>query len=361
MSRLDTWIEIGTIVLLIYFFVKDPVGLLYGMFVRPFVGTAREAPPRPVEAPQTDTPPTPSHAAIVGATAAPLALAAYHGLPTEDWLDRLNDQPDRVPHLAVAGPSGSGKTFLVLAALAERPGRHIVCTPKGERQDAWGGIPAHRLLVTTEQLSWAPISTAINAIYREMLRRNAENSEVDGDWITLVIDEFSTVIHKCPDACEQVLDLVTMGRSARIRVVILATETNVKAWGWEGRGEARNNVLFVACEEDTHRAWVSRWGKAAQEIDTSEVPSMVAVADLRARVWVPALPLPANQSAIRAQLGTNEQNSNGRARALEDEIKRRTWAGESTRAIREALNCDYNYVCEVARQARQERETANAA
>jgi hypothetical protein len=173
----------------------------------------------------------------------------------------------------------------VLATLATRPGRIVICTPKSQRADPWGGFPAVRL--RREDMSFVPIAVAINAVYREMLRRNAAEADVEDDWLTLVVDEYSTVIGKIPEASSQVLDLVTMGRSSRIRVVLLATELNVKAWGWEGRGEARHNCLFVECEEETHRAVMFRWGKAREPIDTVRIPGLAERAKLAERAWAP--------------------------------------------------------------------------
>lgn len=204
-------------------------------------------------------------------------------LPLLTWLARANLYPDKTPHLAVTGPSGSGKTTLVLAILDDRPGTFVICTPKSKKTDPWGGFPATRL--RKSDMSFEPIGAAIMSVYNEMLRRNAHDADVEEDWITLVIDEYSTVIGKLPKLKEIVLDMVTLGRSSRIRIVILATETNVEAWGWKGRGEARHNCLFIECEEDTHRAWMYRWEKPRAEVDTALVYSIAASADLSERAW----------------------------------------------------------------------------
>jgi hypothetical protein len=219
-----------------------------------------------------------------------------------DWLDLINDQPDKVPHLACTGPSGSGKTTLILAALSRRPGRLVVCTPKSRRDDPWGGITAIRL--RKQDMSFVLIANAILAVHAEMLRRNTADDDAPADeWLTLVVDEYSTVIGKMPELKETVLDLVTMGRSVRIRVVLLATETNVKAWGWEGRGEARHNVLFVECEEDTRRAVAYRWGKTRRQLDTRAVYPLAQAAILAGREWRPARrPDPAADAGTLAAL-----------------------------------------------------------
>lgn len=205
-------------------------------------------------------------------------------LSVRQWLNVLNHQPDRVPHVAAAGASGSGKTTLILAALHDRPGRFLIVTPKSRRADPWGGLPVVRL--RREDMSFEPIGAAVEAVYQEMLRRNAVDADVDDDWLTLIIDEFSTVIGKLPDLKERVLDMVTLGRSSRIRLILLATETNVKAWGWEGRGEARHNVVFVECEED-HSAALYRWGRPHHAMDTDMVPLLASRPLPLARWWTP--------------------------------------------------------------------------
>lgn len=201
------------------------------------------------------------------------------------WLQRANNMPDKTPHMAVVGPSGSGKSQLVLAILATRLGRITICTPKSQRADPWGGFPAVRL--RRNDMSFEPIAEAISAVYNEMLRRNAADADVEDDWLTLVIDELSTVTGKIPESAGQILDLVTMGRSCRIRVILIATEANVKAWGWEGRSEARHNCLFVECQEDTYRAWMYRWGKEREEIATDRVLKLAQSAQLESRAWTP--------------------------------------------------------------------------
>ena len=224
---------------------------------------------------------------VGGATKEPQILAI------RQWIDRANNQPDRSPHLAFIGPSGSGKSTLMLATLHERPGRMIIITPKNAQDDPWGGFPAVRLAADGKTISFEPLKAAILSVYSEMIRRSALGFDPN-DWLTLVIDEFSTVIGKFPELKEVILDILTLGRSTRIRLIIGAVESNVKAWGWEGRGEARNSVLFIECDldEETEQrtAIMYRWGKEKQapQLDTRNAKRL-ADQPFRAVQWEPEL------------------------------------------------------------------------
>lgn len=228
-------------------------------------------------------------APVIYAPPAPDFLPSDH-TPIREWMGRINHQPDKTPHLAVTGPSGSGKTTFVLSVLADRPGRLVIATPKAQRTDPWGGFPAVRL--NAADMSYAPLGSAIKAVYAEMLRRNAQNSETTDDWLTLAIDDYSTVVGELPDLKPTILRMLTLGRSVRIRLVIIDTETNVKAWGIEGRGEARNNLIYVELEEDTHAARMFRWKERERPatLDVAAVPGIVAQARLTGRAWLPSAP-----------------------------------------------------------------------
>jgi energy-coupling factor transporter ATP-binding protein EcfA2 len=216
--------------------------------------------------------------------AAPLALRT--------WLDKANHTPDKNPHLVATGPSGSGKTTLIMALLADRPGQFVICTPKHADDDPWGGFPAVRPAVVDGRFSFDAIKAAASAVYQEMLRRNTQGSR-GAEWLTLVLDDYGILIGKIPELSEWVLDMVALGRSVRVRIVLLSTETNVKAWGWEGRSEARESCLWIECEEDTRRAVMYRWSKRkqAQEIDTTPLYELAQRARLAGRVWPGLVPV----------------------------------------------------------------------
>jgi hypothetical protein len=177
-------------------------------------------------------------------------------LPAADWLSWANDD-ESAPHLGVIGPTRSGKTTFVLATLARRKGTLVITTPKAKDTDPWGGFPAVRLLIDLEAraVNWKPIACAIAQVHFEMLRRNAENTIAREDWLTLIIDEFGSTIAAAPEVRQHVLDLWLMGASSKIRLIVLAPEVNVKAWGIEGRGDARE----ICCSLGLRVTAVCRW------------------------------------------------------------------------------------------------------
>jgi hypothetical protein len=212
--------------------------------------------PRQALARPSTTAPTSAHVvAQVGASVV---------LPLRAWLDWVNNQPDRVPHLAAKGPSGSGKTTLVMAVLADRPGKVLICTPKHARDDSWGGAPAVRL---TADLSFDAIETTLRAVHHEVKRRNVAGFDA---WLTVVLDDYPWIAQECPSASKVVTLVGNMGRSVRVRLILLAQTATVKAWGFEGNGEARANFVFLDVADD-HTAVLYRWGKPPEPIDTSRV------------------------------------------------------------------------------------------
>lgn len=207
-------------------------------------------------------PPVRKPASAVSAPERAPAITTPRMLTLREWLDRVNNQPDRVPHIAAKGPSGSGKTTLILATLIDRPGQVLICTPKNAKDDPWGGAPAVRL---TSDLSFDAIEAALCAVHQEVKRRNVEGFD---EWLTVVIDDYPWIAQDCPSAAKIVTLVGNMGRSVRVRLILLAQTSTVKSWGFEGNGEARANFVFVDLEED-HSAVLYRWGKQPEPIDTS--------------------------------------------------------------------------------------------
>lgn len=224
-----------------------------------------------------------------GATVA-LESAELPPLTPREWLAWANDD-ETAPHLGVVGPTRAGKTTLVLAALGRRKGDLVIATPKSKETDPWGGFPAVRLHfdLATQSADFAPLADVVRQTHREMLRRNAESTIGQEDWLTVVLDEYSTLVSKRPEVRQWVIDLWTMGASAKIRVVVVAPEINVRAWGIEGRGDVRENLIFarVAPDRSAHLFRIDGQGKpiSPRRLDTRTVKQLADQAVLSFRVW----------------------------------------------------------------------------
>lgn len=221
---------------------------------------------------ETEAPPIRSLPYPAGTPHAPEPIA----VPLRTWLDRVNNQPDKVPHIAATGYTGSGKTTLVTAVLSDRPGQLAIFTPK--RDDYWGGA---QFVTLDDDLSFQSIARGLEAVYEELKRRNVQPST---DWLTVVIDDYPWIAKECKRASDIVTIVGNMGRSVRVRLVLLAQQRTVKAWGFEGNGEARANFVFLDIDE-SHHATIARWGKDPEPIDTRYVKHLADRARLIGREW----------------------------------------------------------------------------
>lgn|SRR5574342_64785 len=211
-------------------------------------------------------------------------------LTSREWLAWANDD-ETAPHLGAIGPTRAGKTTLVLAALSRRKGDLVIATPKSKETDLWGNFPAVRMHfnLETQDADFAPLADVVRQAHREMLRRNAEQTIGQEDWLTVVLDEYSTLVSKRPEVRQWVIDLWTMGASAKIRVVVVAPEVNVRAWGIEGRGDVRENLIFarVAPDRTAQLFRIDGQGRpiAPRRIDTRHVKQLADQAVLSFRAW----------------------------------------------------------------------------
>lgn len=312
------------------------------LFLLPGLRTFATTASSPPEATSATLPPA------VGPTVALSSPPAKQPLRAAQWLGAVNDDLT-APHLGVVGPTRLGKTTFVLAALGRRAGRQVITTPKSSDVDPWSGAAAHRLRfdLDARAVDWQPIAGAISGVHFEMLQRNATNRAKDAEPITLVIDELSTTLANCDKATrQQVLELLNMGAGAGIRLVLIDPEINVKAWGIEGRGDIRGNLIFARVEDG--RRWLlgrlDQAGRMADPapLDTAEVVLLAEQAGLAGREWVGVClsPLGAD-SAQQTQTNGTHTAVNGTNDAEERIKKYMMWreAGikkEQGRAIRQA-------------------------
>lgn len=213
------------------------------------------------------------------------------------WLGEVNDNATK-PMLGIVGATQLGKSTMALAAMGRRAGHVVVATPKPKEEDAWNGATAHRLSIdlATRRVDWTPIIRAIDGVHYEMLRRKAQG-DTRADQLTLVIDEYSTILRNAPKQTrDQVIELWSMGASSRIRVIVIAPEVNAKAWGIEGQRDLLDNLVFLRVEDG--RRWsIGRLDPNGrlidpQPCDTTPLRQLATEAQLVGREWQPATPPP---------------------------------------------------------------------
>jgi hypothetical protein len=207
-----------------------------------------------------------------------------------EWLHTLNADAT-VPMVGVIGATRLGKTTLVLVLLRSRAGSFMITTPKARSTDPWGGFDAVRLRMDLGRrgVDWGPIARAIADVHFEMIRRNALDTIAQEQPITLVIDELTTTLAAVPALTPKVIDLWTMGASAKVFLIVIATDVNVRGWKIEGRRDVIDNLVFAKVEPG--RLWslgrIDPNGRLInpRRMDTSALLRLAAQVDLRGRRW----------------------------------------------------------------------------
>jgi energy-coupling factor transporter ATP-binding protein EcfA2 len=169
-------------------------------------------------------------------------------LSLKHWLRLLNDQPDQVPHVLIAGKSGSGKTTLARALLAHRRGEVVILHPKSTEDD-WA--PLEWYTVDTDG-TFTTIAGILGDLYAELQQRPAGVPQ-----LTVVLDDVSAIAQdKTSKASYQqfVKAAARLGRSKRVRLLMLAHETTAQAVGLPGEVALLENFSRVNVERHSHQA-----------------------------------------------------------------------------------------------------------
>lgn len=245
-------------------------------------------------------------------------------MPLRSMLAYINSQPDRVPHLAIIGPSGSGKTTLATVVLSDRPGLVIVLTAK--EGDTWGGLP---YVGIDDDATYKTAQETFEGLDQEVKARllQTKHGQAAAEWLTVVLDDFSTLQNECPIAPSVVKLVARLGRSLRVRLIMLSDSALVKAIGLEGEGETRSNFAFVRLE---------RGHGAMLEIEGMQRPVDIRGADriavdLSNRSW--SVPVPVGVP-ISAGNGTGTGNGAGNEVSIEvlRALRSAGWTREQARA-----------------------------
>ncbi|NJL06347.1 MAG: AAA family ATPase [Chloroflexaceae bacterium] len=206
-------------------------------------------------------------------------------LAQRDWLDRVNNQPDLAPHLLIVGKSGSGKSTLARAILSSRRGLLAIVTPKFEEAEAWA-VP---LVTIDPDASFSTINATLKALYSTLLQRTQADTP-----ITIVLDDYTILANdrQCKDACAQLVQAVArLGRSKRVRLLLLTHETTAAATATNGQHALLENFTRIDCERYTHRATLV-WDDVRYELDTRNVPALAQRGLAHLATWQPPAPPP---------------------------------------------------------------------
>ena len=162
-----------------------------------------------------------------------------------DW-HRLNTDYNDFPHLFLLGKTGAGKSYVSDRLVRFLNGYCIVISPKKMPADFQG------LQVVGLPYDYRAIHRALVALEKLMVEREAEMQRTgftDFQPINVILDELPVSSSGCKDLDLDLLKplkaLIRAGRTSKIRLIILAQGSEVKALGIEGEGGLRDSLTYV--------------------------------------------------------------------------------------------------------------------
>jgi len=162
-----------------------------------------------------------------------------------DW-HRLNTDYNDFPHLFLLGKTGAGKSYVSDRLVRFLNGYCIVISPKKMPTDFQG------LQVVGLPYDYHSIHRALVALEKLMVEREAEMQRTgftDFQPINVILDELPVSSSGCKDLDLDLLKplktLIRAGRTSKIRLIILAQGSEVKALGIEGEGGLRDSLTYV--------------------------------------------------------------------------------------------------------------------
>jgi len=164
----------------------------------------------------------------------------------------VNDHPDEAPHTLVVGTSGTGKTTLAQAIAATRTDFLAILDLKW-KPGKWGGLSA---IPIDDDGRYTQLEAGAKALLEELTNRlvSLKQGVTTFPPLTIVAEEFPTLIAECPSAAELFKQVGRLGRELRIRLVGLSQSERVKSLGISGEGDAKDNYTII------------RLGKAALDV-----------------------------------------------------------------------------------------------
>jgi hypothetical protein len=177
----------------------------------------------------------------------------------------LNNQPDSISHLLITGSTGSSKTTFTKALLTHRNGKVLILTPKAD--DNWS-IP---FVTLDERMSYTEIDNALSAIDIELKQRHllVKSGETISEHLTVVIDDYPIIASECKNASRVFKNIARLGRSLRVRLIVLSQSTRVKSINLEGEKDTLDNFLHIELTKQ-RRAYIE-YESIKYELSTKDV------------------------------------------------------------------------------------------
>jgi hypothetical protein len=148
-----------------------------------------------------------------------------------DW-NLFKADSDRFPHIRIIAKSGMGKTTLAEWLLSILGGERFVITPKKKPSD-WRGYKVYGAGFNFEECA-----EKMASIKQEMYQRFDEmEAGKDHGFINFVADEWRLVVKKSPEAKDDMKEVITVARDAKIRMIGIAQGEQVGIWGLEGESD----------------------------------------------------------------------------------------------------------------------------
>ena len=201
---------------------------------------------------------------------------AQQTLSMRQWLNLVNHKLDEIPHVFIEGGTGTGKTTYTKTVLADREGLLFIIGVKPD--DEWGQGYIYR---SSER------EDALKALDNEVKRRLDEN---DKSGLTIVLDDFTRLVALNPIVVDIYKNVADIGRSLRIRLILIARGRLVKALGASGESDLHEHFVFIRLNR-AHEA-ILEYDEEEYILDTSSVKER-AQAVPTARFWQPKNTTPA--------------------------------------------------------------------
>jgi hypothetical protein len=172
-------------------------------------------------------------------------------LRERQWLRLLNDEPDTVPHLLIAGSTGHGKSTFARALLVHRHGEVVILSAKTD--DTTWSLP---FVTYDDDGGCTALAMTAHALVNHLRLRTADDLP-----LTVVIDDYPLLANE-KELKEPLTDLLTraarIGRSKRLRLVVLTQETVARAMQTAGQTAVLQN--FARVEAVTYRYTLTHAG-----------------------------------------------------------------------------------------------------